>query len=155
MKKKAIVFGVVIALLIVGLASVAVYAVQTQTGGHPMMAMHGMMLRRLAAELKLTDAQKQQIEGIYKEFRTENQADLQSIKTLKLQMLDIVTSQAPDKVKAEELVGEMSQIQTKLMTSGIDKIIEAKQVLTAEQNKTLAEKIQHFRPMIEHCPLGK
>lgn len=158
MNKKTVVTGVIVAIAITALSSAAVFAVTygaMQGGDHPMMGMRGMMIQKLASDLKLTEAQKQQIAGIYKEFRTENQSDLERMKTLKLDMLNLVSSEAPDKAKAQEMVAEMSTLQSKLMAAGMDKVIEAKQVLTAEQNKILGEKLQHFRPMIEHYPIGR
>jgi periplasmic protein CpxP/Spy len=60
-------------------ASLAIAAPQAAKawGGH---RHHGLMSERLAQKLNLTDAQKQQIKDLNKQFRQENQAFFQSFR---------------------------------------------------------------------------
>lgn len=166
MTRKAAVFAVIVALMLALLVSLAVYAAGTRAQGQqgmpcPQMGMGGgmrgpgMMLQRLAVELKLTDVQKQQMQGIWKEFQTETQADRESLKTTKGDLITLMASQSPDKAKAEDLIAQMNTLQGKIMTVGIDKMIEAKQLLTPEQNQILAQRIAQFKPMMMHCGMGK
>lgn len=159
MTKKPVVFSLIIALMLALLVSLAVYAAGNRGPGQPGMACStmgmqrgpGMMLQRLAVDLKLTPSQKQQIEGIWKEFRTETQSDRDAMMAKKGELLTLMASPNPDKAKAQELVGEMNAIQGKIMTAGIEKVFDAKQVLTPEQNQIVAQKVEQFKPMIMQC----
>ena len=154
--KKTVVLGVMAAVMLSMLASLAAYA--TETRGPMCCAMmgarrpSGMMHRKLAADLKLTDAQKQQLQAIRQDFRADTRSDRESLKTLKGEMLTLMSSQMPDKVRAEKLIGEMNDLHARIMTAGIDKIIDAKRILTAGQNKIIGAKIERARFMMERWP---
>lgn len=159
MHKKAILFGVTAALVLAVVASLGVYAAgqrgPAQQGTPPMpMMMGGMgghmrgMLAGFAAELNLTPQQKEQLQGIWKEFRTEAQPTFDTIKAKKAELIDLIAQPSPDKAKVTQLTEELNILHGKIAAVAVEKIIDAKHVLTPEQNAAVAKKIEQFKPML-------
>lgn len=154
MQKKAIYIGIAVVLVLLmalGLAAAATRAAGTYTRHHGMMG-------RWATQLNLTADQKAQLKAIYEKFRTDTQPIRDEMKAKHEELVTVLKSDTPDREKAHQLTDEISALRGQMASAGIDKLLDARDVLTPAQRATIAQKMEQHKGgfgMMGHCPIGR
>jgi Spy/CpxP family protein refolding chaperone len=134
-------------LLAVGLSSA--FAQQTGRIAGPRFAEQR---QKFLEQLKLTDAQKKELQQI--RFNAQKQAIGQRAKiaTTALELRQLLRAESPDKAAIEKKVKELSDLRGQAQLARIDHLFAARKVLTPEQQKLVRERIG---PWLEHRRMGR
>ena len=154
MQKKAIFIGIAVVLVLIMALSLA-FAATRSTGTF---AKRHAMMSRWATQLNLTDDQKAQMKAIWEKFRTDTQPIRDEMKAKHQELVTVLKSDTPDRAKAHQLTDEISALRGQMASAGIDKLLDARDVLTPAQRATIAQKMEHHKGgfgMMGHCPMGR
>ncbi|MEW6282195.1 MAG: periplasmic heavy metal sensor [Candidatus Eremiobacterota bacterium] len=91
--------------------------------------------------LKLTAAQRQQIKEIRQRYRQSRQPIHTRVKALRLELLELLAQEQPDKGQVNAKVREIMDVQMQLQQSIVDELFEIRGVLTPEQWKALRSRL--------------
>jgi YHS domain-containing protein/Spy/CpxP family protein refolding chaperone len=128
-------------------------------GGHDMHGstdkapMHG----SLASELKLTDDQKARMDAIWTAFRERGEPIHADIKAKRAALRELLSAPQPDRARVKSAVDQLTGLYGRMAGVGVDKLLEAKKILTPEQNAILVDRLDKC-PMFIHgmasCMMG-
>ena len=152
MQKKVIFIGIAALLVLVMALGVAAAMTMHERGER-----HGMM-GRWATQLNLTDDQKAQMKAIWEKYRTDTQPIRDEMKAKHQELVTVLKSDTPDREKAHQLTDEISALRGQMASAGIDKLLDARDVLTPAQRATIAQKMAEHKGgfgMMGHCPMGR
>lgn len=148
MKKRSAIFAIVLAA---GLLA-AVPFVHAGPGGHRgpgARAGHGGPggmffghLRHLQEELDLTEAQSDQIRGIFAELRTQNDAYREQLKGGFHSVAEVLIKNPNDLTAAQALIDQQASAERAIKANMLAATSKALNVLTAEQRAELAQIIE-------------
>ena len=85
--------------------------------------------------ITLTEEQKRQVEDIRRDFLPKVEGIRQSLRQKRLQLNDLLFSDAPDMKTITEKSNEISALQAKLEREVIDHILQEKNLLSPKQKK--------------------
>lgn len=92
---------------------------------------HGKMMERL----KLTDAQKTDMEKLRAEFEKKSIATQANIRTLRVDLRQFAMAEEPDRAAIERTVQNISKLQLQEKMDLIDHLFSVRKILTPEQRK--------------------
>ncbi len=101
--------------------------------------------------IALTAEQKRRVEEIRRDFLPQVEGIRQSLRQKRLQLNDLLFTEAPDMKTIAEKSNEISALQTKLEREVIDHILQEKELLSPEQKR---EFYQVIRKEFEKGGLG-
>jgi Spy/CpxP family protein refolding chaperone len=93
--------------------------------------------------ITLTKEQKRQVEDIRRDFLPKVEEIRQSLRSNRLQLNELLFSEAPDLKTIEEKSNEISAIQARLEREVIDHILQEKELLSPEQKREFYEVIRN------------
>jgi protein CpxP len=93
--------------------------------------------------IALSDEQKRQVEDIRRDFLPKVEGIRQSLRQQRLQLNDLLFTEAPDMKTIAEKSGEISALQTKLEREVIDHILQEKDLLSPEQKREFYQVIRN------------
>jgi Spy/CpxP family protein refolding chaperone len=91
--------------------------------------------REMMEELKLTDAQKGQMEKLRTELEKKQVAVQGRIAVLRVELKELFQAENPDRGAIEKKMKEVSDLQHQLKVNGLDHLFAVKGILTADQQK--------------------
>ncbi|HET6455644.1 MAG TPA: Spy/CpxP family protein refolding chaperone [Armatimonadota bacterium] len=158
MQKKAIFIGIAVVLVLLMALSLAFAATRAAGAYAKERGEHHGMMGRWATQLNLTDDQKAQMKAIWEKYRTDTQPIRDEMKAKHEELVTVLKSDTPDRAKAHQLTDEISALRGQMASAGIDKLLDAREVLTPAQRATIAQKMEHHKGgfgMMGHCPIGR
>jgi Spy/CpxP family protein refolding chaperone len=93
--------------------------------------------------IALTNEQKRQVEDIRRDFLPKVEGIRQSLRQKRLQLNDLLFSEAPDMKTIAEKSNEISALQAKLEREVIDHILQEKELLSPEQKREFYQVIRN------------
>ncbi|GEM_PF-668125 len=103
-------------------------------------------------QLKLTDAQKKELQQIRFDAQKQAIAQRAKIATAGLELRQLLRAESPDKSAIEKKIKELSDLRTQAQLARIDHLFAARKVLTPEQQKLVRERIGQF---LDHRQMGR
>jgi Spy/CpxP family protein refolding chaperone len=153
-QKKVIFIGIAVVLMLIMALSLA-FAATRSTGTF---AKRHTIMSRWATQLNLTDDQKAQMKAIWEKYRTDTQPIRDEMKAKHEELVTVLKSDTLDRAKAHQLTDEISALRGQMASAGIDKLLDARNVLTPEQRAQVAQKMEQHKGrfgMMGHCPTGR
>lgn len=93
--------------------------------------------------IALTDEQKRQVEDIRRDFLPKVEEIRQSLRQKRLQLNDLLFTEAPDMKVVAEKSNEISALQARLEQEVIDHILQEKELLSPEQKREFYQVIRN------------
>lgn len=103
------------------------------------------MLKHLYVEIDATDAQKQQLAPIVKQAATDLLPMRQHMRTARSEAIALLTGETIDRATLERLRSEQLQLAETGSKRLVEAVADAAEVLTPQQRRVLAERLQHRR----------
>ena len=142
MKTKVIAIVVVLLLTLgIGLAWAQAAHRSREWAGAGAFGMHGRMAARIASELQLTDAQKEQIKSILQAEKSKAQPLRQQLAQSRQQLLAATKGGSFDENQIRSIASQQAQLRTDMIVEGARVKAEIYKVLTPEQ-RTKADAMQ-------------
>jgi Spy/CpxP family protein refolding chaperone len=103
---------------------------------------HG-KLEHFCQKASCTDAQKEEIKSVMKEFRTDTKSDREKIRELHHKLVAEFVKDQPNEKLMEKLYRQIDQIQANIVDRRHDMLMELHGVFTPEQRKHAAARLMH------------
>lgn len=154
------VLGGVLGLGMAAMAAVSAPATATADDPAAMMQMHHEQMKQhfdqVLSEIGASDAQKQQIDALFKDAMTAEHADMKTFHTNMGQLKTLLTAADIDETAIARLRGDQDQLLLATTQRVTDTLVAAAKLLTPAQRQALGEHIDkmhasgHHHMMFEH-----
>ncbi len=138
-------------LCLVAISGSLLYAQPFKHRGGPPAGMRQHMKQELMEDLKLTDAQKEQVEKLMLAHRRKMIDTRATLEKKRLDMRELMNASKPDRSAIEKALKAVSDAQYQHKLDRLDHWFAVKEILTPEQQKIWK---QHMRPM-ERGKMGR
>lgn len=123
-----------------GAALALLLASPAYAAGPPEGKGHG-KLEHFCQEAKCSDAQKEEIKNVMKEFRTDTKSDREKIRELHKRLVTEFSKDKPNEKLMQQVYRQIRQIEANIVDRRHDMLMELHGVLTPEQRKLAAHKL--------------
>ena len=148
MKRKQILKTAAI-LVFAGLTAFAPASAQHRNEMPADVGRHGMMIGRMAKELNLTDDQKNKMKEIWASMRETSRAAREEIRKNRETLRQMIQDGTYNEGRANELLTRNAELQRQLQLAALNRMNEARQLLTAEQQEKLDRLLEARKERIQ------